>query len=104
MVGAPACVSNLEELIALGVKKTFVCGKCGVLDRTIDDAHLIIPTSAARDEGTSYHYLPVSDKVELDTYGIKVIEEVFKSECLSAIPGSFFYPLQHGDCTSSPSR
>lgn len=82
MVGAPACVSNLEELIALGAKKIFVCGECGVLDRTIDDAHLIISTSAVRDEGTSYRYLPVSDEVELDTYGIKVIEEVFKKEGL----------------------
>lgn len=82
MVWAPACVSNLEELIALGAKKIFVCGECGVLDRTIDDAHLIISTSAVRDEGTSYRYLPVSDEVELDTYGIKVIEEVFKKEGL----------------------
>lgn len=51
---------RIGRLISMGGD---VCGECGVLDRTIDDAHLIISTSAVRDEGTSYRYLPVSDEV-----------------------------------------
>src|SRR5215831_18245432 len=40
------------------------CGSAGVLDPQIAAGHLIIPTVAVRDEGTSYHYLPPSREVE----------------------------------------
>lgn len=90
MVGAPACVSNLEELIALGAKKVLVCGECGVLNRTIEDAHLIIPTSAIRDEGTSYHYQPMSDEIALDPYGIEVIETIFNHRGAPYIKGKIW--------------
>ena len=90
MVGAPACVGNLEELIALGARKILVCGECGVLDQTIEDAHLIIPTSAIRDEGTSYHYQPVSDEISLDPHGVEVIESVFKDKGLDYLKGKIW--------------
>lgn len=90
MIGASACVSNMEELIALGAKQIFVCGECGVLDGSIEDAHLIIPTAALRDEGTSYHYLPASDEIELDPRGIKVIEEVFRAHGLAYTKGKIW--------------
>ncbi|MGO0986331.1 nucleoside phosphorylase [Clostridioides difficile] len=90
MVGAPACVTNFEELVALGAKKIFICGECGVLDNTIDDAYLIIPTSAIRDEGTSYHYQPASDEIILNPHGVKVIESVFKSKGLPYIKGKIW--------------
>lgn len=90
MIGAPACVSNLEELIALGAKKVLVCGECGVLDQSIEDAHLIIPTSAIRDEGTSYHYQPASDEIELDTYSVEIIENLFKSKGLPYTKGKIW--------------
>jgi uridine phosphorylase len=56
-VGAPLAVGLLEETIARGCNKFIVCGGCGVLDKEIAVGHLVIPTSAVRDEGTSYHYL-----------------------------------------------
>lgn len=90
MIGAPACVSNLEELIALGAKKIFVCGECGVLERSIDDAHLIIPTAALRDEGTSYHYLPASDEIEMEPHCIETIERVFKNHDLEYTKGKIW--------------
>lgn len=65
-VGAPACVSNLEELISFGIKKILLVGCAGCLDEKLVEYNLIVPTSAIRDEGTSYHYLPVSDEIELD--------------------------------------
>lgn len=90
MIGAPACVSNMEELIALGAKQIFVCGECGVLDGSIEDAHLIIPTAALRDEGTSYHYLPAADEIELDPCGIEIIEEVFREHDLAYTKGKIW--------------
>ncbi|MBP2622775.1 nucleoside phosphorylase [Streptococcus oricebi] len=62
-VGASACVAILEDLIVLGMKQLVLFGTCGVLDQDIKETSIIIPTSALRDEGTSYHYLPASDEV-----------------------------------------
>lgn len=57
-IGAAGAGAFLEELIALGAKKLLVCGGAGVLDKSIAQGHLLLPTRAVRDEGTSYHYLP----------------------------------------------
>lgn len=65
-IGASACVSNMEEIAAMGAEKIFVCGECGVLDGSIEDARIIIPTCAVRDEGTSYHYLPSADEIPVN--------------------------------------
>lgn len=66
--GAPATVAIMEEMIARGVKKFIFFGSCGVLDEEISHGAFIIPNKAYRDEGTSYHYLPVSDYIDVDTY------------------------------------
>lgn len=65
-LGAPACVGCFEELIALGAKRIILLGNCGVLDRRIQDCGIIIPTKAIRDEGTSYHYAPPSDLLDVN--------------------------------------
>lgn len=59
-VGAPLSGSILEEVIAKGGRKFIACGGAGVLDSNIAVGHVVIPQSAIRDEGTSYHYLPPS--------------------------------------------
>lgn len=63
-VGAPVCVALFEDLLAFGMKKLILFGTCGVLDHDIDDIAIIIPDSAVRDEGTSYHYAEVSDEIK----------------------------------------
>lgn len=63
LVGAPASVSCLEEVIALGAKKFIFFGCCGILDDDIVGNRLIIPTAAVRDEGTSYHYAAPSEEI-----------------------------------------
>ena len=65
-LGAPACVVQYEEMFAMGLEKMVVFGTCGVLDKSIDDLAIIIPNSAVRDEGTSYHYLKASREVEVN--------------------------------------
>jgi uridine phosphorylase len=77
-VGAPLAAGLLEEVIALGCKKFIACGGAGVLDKNIEVGHIIIPTSAIRDEGTSYHYLPPTREVNASKKGIKAIEKVLK--------------------------
>lgn len=65
-VGAPMSAGMLEDVFMMGVKKVIVFGTCGVLDQSIEDCSIIIPNCAVRDEGTSYHYAPASDEIEVN--------------------------------------
>ena len=62
-VGASLAAGFLEEVIALGGRKFVACGGAGTLDATHEVGRLIVPNSAIRDEGTSYHYLPPDREV-----------------------------------------
>lgn len=73
-VGAPLAAGFLDELIAVGVRKFIACGGCGVLDRAIAVGYPVILTSAVRDEGTSYHYLPPSREVESSPEAVAALE------------------------------
>jgi uridine phosphorylase len=57
-IGAPAAVANLEELIAVGVKKIISIGSAGGLQKNLKIGDLVLCTGAIRDEGTSFHYAP----------------------------------------------
>jgi uridine phosphorylase len=65
-VSGPWISADMEELRAQGVEKFIIFGNCGVLDSSIEDCSIIIPTKAFRDEGTSYHYQPASDMIDID--------------------------------------
>jgi len=75
-VGAPMAAALLEPVIALGSRKFIVCGGAGVLDRQVAAGHIIVPTSAVRDEGTSYHYLPPAREVSASPEAVAAIEQV----------------------------
>ena len=78
-VGAPACVAEFEEIIAMGAKKFVLFGSCGVLDDDKVKDNIIIPISAVRDEGTSYHYIAPSPEIEADTRSVQILENVLAS-------------------------
>ena len=67
LVGGPATTAMMEELHARGVETFIIFGSCGGLTSNLKKGAFIIPTEAYRDEGTSYHYIPNSDFVEIDT-------------------------------------
>jgi len=73
-VGAPLAAGLLDEIIPLGCRKFIACGGAGVLDREIAVGHIVVPTSAVRDEGTSYHYLPPAREVAASPEGVAAIE------------------------------
>ena len=68
-VGGPIAAGLLEEAIAYGFRKFIVCGGCGVLDKDIAVGHLVVVSSALRDEGVSYHYLPPGREVQANPVG-----------------------------------
>lgn len=73
-VGAPLAAGFMEEMIALGCRKFIACGGAGVLNREIAVGHIIVPDSAIRDEGTSYHYLPPSREVAANPAAVEAIK------------------------------
>lgn len=87
MVGAPACVACFEEIVAMGAKKFVLFGSCGVLDDAKVKDHIVIPVSAVRDEGTSYHYLAPSPEIETDEHAIEILENVLNNCGYSYIKG-----------------
>lgn len=78
--GAAGSAALLEELIVMGFKKFIVCGGAGVLQKGIQVGHLVVPYSAVRDEGVSYHYLEPSREAECDQHAVSVIEKSLKAE------------------------
>jgi len=86
-VGAPLAAAFLEEAIALRCRKFIACGGAGVLDSHIAMGHLVVPSAAIRDEGTSYHYLPPSREVEADPSGIAAIEAVLRRHDVDYLVG-----------------
>ena len=66
-IGGPATVGILEEVWVKGAEKVLLFGTCGGLLPDLPAGHMVIPTAAYRDEGTSFHYLPPSDYVEIPT-------------------------------------
>jgi uridine phosphorylase len=77
-VGAPFAAAILEVLIALGCRKFVACGGAGVLKPELARGTIIIPSSAVRDEGTSYHYCPPSKVIDLDSDVVKTLESVLR--------------------------
>jgi uridine phosphorylase len=77
-VGGAMAAGLLEEAIAYGCRKFIVCGGCGVLEKDIAVGHLIVVSSAVRDEGTSYHYLPPGREVQADRSGVAALEATLR--------------------------
>ncbi len=78
-IGAPMAAAMLERLIAHGCRKFIACGGAGVLDSSIAVGHIIVPSAAIRDEGTSYHYLPASREVAPHPRAIRAIEATLRA-------------------------
>lgn len=78
-VGAPACVVGFEEVVAMGTERFVLFGSCGVLDDEKVKDKIIIPVSAVRDEGTSYHYIAPSEEIEAEVRSVRIMEEVLES-------------------------
>ena len=77
-VGASSAAARLEHMIALGCRKFIACGGAGVLVGSIRVGHIVVPTAAIRDEGTSYHYLPPAREVAPTRRALGAVEAVLR--------------------------
>lgn len=55
-IGAPDCITKVEEFIAYGVQRIVIFGKAGSLQPDIAVGDVVVCDRAIRDEGTSHHY------------------------------------------------
>lgn len=85
LIGGAGTAGLLEETLAMGAKKVLLYGACGVLDSALVAGHFILPTQAYRDEGVSYHYMPVGDYVDIPS--AQRLGEVFDELRLPYVKG-----------------
>jgi uridine phosphorylase len=86
-VGAPMAAGILEEMIPLGFRKFVACGGAGVLNKDIAVGHIVVPSVAVRDEGTSYHYLPPAREVSASPQGVAAVERALKQRGVPYLVG-----------------
>ncbi len=86
--GAPACAGSFEDIIPMGAKRIILLGNCGVLDRNISDCGIIIPTRAIRDEGTSYHYAPAADYIEVNKKYVELFQTILEKRGYPYVTGT----------------
>lgn len=79
-LGAPMGAAFMEELIALGCRHFIACGGAGVLRADIAVGHLVVPTAAVREEGTSYHYFPPSRELTPSPAAVTAIRSLLDEE------------------------
>lgn len=78
-VGAPLAAGFVEETAALGVRTFVACGGAGALVDDLALGHVMVVTSALRDEGTSLHYVAPGRVIDADPLGVSVLEETLRS-------------------------
>ncbi len=86
-IGAPMSAALLEEVIAFGCRRFIACGGCGVLEKDVALGHLIVVSSAVRDEGVSYHYLPPAREIQAEETGVKALLDVLNEREIPHLVG-----------------
>jgi len=71
----------------MGCRAFVVCGGAGSLRSELTLGHLVVVTSAIRDEGTSYHYLPPSRTIQFDDSARRVLESVLQARGVPFVVG-----------------
>ena len=86
LIGAPAAVGLLEGVAMLVDTQDFVVfGGAGCLDREIAHGKVMVPAWAYRDEGTSYHYAPAADRLDVKNHG--AVERFLESRGIPSVVG-----------------
>jgi uridine phosphorylase len=86
-VGAPLAAGFVEEVAALGVRTFVACGGAGALVEDLALGHVMVVTSALRDEGTSLHYAAPSRVIDADALGVRVLQETLDAMGLAYFSG-----------------
>lgn len=86
-IGGPYAVLVAEQLAASGVKVILGLTSAGQVSPGLQIPTLVIPTTAIRDEGTSYHYLPAAESVGGDTGLAAALQEALGGLGIPVVTG-----------------
>src|SRR5262245_32194234 len=86
-VGAALAAAFLEQAIARGCRRFVVCGGAGALVPELVLGHVIVPTAAVRDEGTSYHYLAPAREVEAEPATVTAATSLLSERAVPHLTG-----------------
>jgi uridine phosphorylase len=86
-VGSALAAGFMEEAISIGGRKLIACGGAGILRKDLTVGHLIVPTSAVRDEGASYHYLPPGREAKPHPKALKAIRNTLERHGIPYVLG-----------------
>jgi uridine phosphorylase len=93
--GASAATQILDFLISYGVKYIISCGSCGALHK-FEENLIMVPISALRAEGTSYHYIEPSRFITMNMQAVKAIKTALEQsginykECVTWTTDGFY--------------
>ncbi len=87
-IGGPYAVLVAEQLRVAGAQLILGVTSAGRVSPSLPLPSFVVVTSAVRDEGTSLHYLPASERVDCPTPIAKMLIDEFRQLRLMAIEGS----------------
>lgn len=78
-VGAPAAAALFEALIAIGCTDFIAVGSSGGLLAELPPGTVVVPDSAIRDEGVSYHYAPPALTAAADPAMQNIVHDAYQA-------------------------
>jgi uridine phosphorylase len=87
-IGGPYAVLVAEQLAASGARVILGLASAGQVSSALKIPSLVVPVSALRDEGTSYHYLPPAELVSGDAGLASVLEQELSTLGLPVVAGT----------------
>ncbi len=86
LLGASATVGILEDVTeVLDCNKFLIWGAAGCLNQDLCYNKIVVPTHAYRDEGTSYHYAPPADYIEI--INANIVSAFMNESNISSVQG-----------------
>ncbi len=79
-IGGPSTAIAVEELCKCGAEVMIRIGTCGGINTKVEGGHVVIPTGAIRQEGTTLQYVPSEYPEVADHEIVSAIIEAAKSE------------------------
>ena len=83
----PPWLGRFSTAIAVGCRYFIVCGGAGALHKDLTLGHFVVVSSALRDEGTSFHYLPPGRRIQADPEARRTLEAVLTSQHAPYVSG-----------------
>ncbi|MBI5282949.1 MAG: nucleoside phosphorylase [Candidatus Solibacter usitatus] len=87
-IGGPYAVLIAEQLAASGARVILGLTSAGRVSPALPIPSLVLPVSALRDEGTSYHYLPAAETVDGDPRLAALLRDELSTLPLPVVTGT----------------